>query len=186
MVDSSPVAERMNGRVIATTPEARVEDAARLLRDNHISGLPVVTPDGKVVGVLTETDLVRDLHAAAGVDSPRGLLDLVLESAAPRGPSLLELCRRRLKRARVHELMSQPPVTVEASATVQEAAQLMRVSGTNRLPVVDAKGHLVGIVTRSDLVAALTGARARTRGSLHPAPVHVSPERGHRDPYADV
>ncbi len=186
MDERTPVAEIMTAEVVTTVPDARVEDAARLLREHHISGIPVVGRDGHVLGVLTETDLVRDLHLAAGIDSPRGLLDLLLESAPAKGESLLDVCRNRLRRARVRELMTQPAVTVEKTATVQEAARLLRVSGTNRLPVVDANDRLVGIVTRSDLVAALSGVPVRARGALHPSPGRTGSVRAERDPYADV
>lgn len=184
MNETTPVSEIMTSDVITTTPDARVEEAARLLREHHISGVPVVGSDGRVVGMLTERDLVRDLHAATGVDSPRGLLDLVLESAPPKGESLLEVCRNRLRRARVRELMTTPAVTVGGTTGVQEAARLLRVSGTNRLPVTDREEHLVGIVTRGDLVAAISGIPVRARGALRPARPPSSRDRP--DPYADA
>ncbi len=186
MDERTPVSKVMTSDVIATTPDARVEEAARLLREHHISGVPVLGGNGRVVGVLTESDLVRDLHAAAGVDSPRGLLDLVLESAPARGESLLEICRNRLRRARVRELMSQPAVTVERTASVQEAARLLRVSGANRLPVVDRDERLVGIVTRGDLVAAISGGTPHARGALHPSSARAAPDRVPSDPYSDA
>ena len=186
MDESSPVRSIMVRSVVSTTPDALVDAAARQLRLHHISGVPVVGPDGKVVGVLTESDLVRDLHAAAGVDSPRGLLDLVLESAPAKGASLLEVCRNRLRHARVRDLMSVPAVTVLRTATVQDAAHRMRASGTNRLPVVDEQGRLVGIVTRNDLVSALSGVKVRARGGLRPSPAGQKRSKPSSDPYADA
>lgn len=185
MDDTTPVERIMTRAVVSTTPQARVEEAARLLRDRHISGLPVVGDDGQVLGVLTENDLVRDLHAAAGVDSPRGLLDLVLESSARKGTSLLEVCRNRLRKARVAELMTRPAVSIERSATLREAARRLRTTGTNRLPVVDESGRLVGIVTRSDVVAAISGGSRRARGALRPSPPR-RPPRGAGDVYGDA
>jgi CBS domain-containing protein len=186
MDETTAVEKVMTRSVVATRPDARVAEAARLLREHHISGLPVVDGDGRVVGVLTETDLVRDLHAATGVDSPRGLLDLVLESTPRRGESLLTLCRNRLRKARVEELMTTPPVTVDRSATLRDTARRLRLSGTNRVPVVDAQGRLVGIVTRSDLLTAIEGARRKSRGMLHPPPSEMGASRRQSDPYSDA
>lgn len=186
MDEGTPLSQIMTTDVLTTTPDARAEEVARLLREHHISGVPVVDAEGRVVGVLTQTDLVQDLHAAHGVNSARGLLDLLLDSASLEGESLLEMCRNRLRRARVRELMSAPPVTVSRTATVRDAARLLRTKGTNRLPVVEADGRLVGIVTRNDLLAAISGGPVRARGALRPAPARVSPARTAVDPYADA
>lgn len=165
------VAEVMTGTVVTTTPNARLDEAARLLREHHISGLPVVAPPHRVVGLLSEHDIVRSLHRATGVDSARGLLDLVLESAPPKGESILEVCRRQLHHARVSDAMSPRVVTVDRDASLVEAARLMRVHGVKRLPVVDATGRLVGIISRADIVQAVSGEVRARRGALHPAPV---------------
>lgn len=186
MDESISVAQIMSSEVLTTSPDARAEEVARLLREHHISGVPVVDSEAHVVGVLTQTDLVRDLHAAQGVNSPRGLLDLLLDSAPSGGESLLEMCRHRLHRARVRDLMSSPAVTVPRTASVEEAARRMRTHGRNRLPVVDARDRLVGIVTRQDLVAALSATPLRSRGAMHPSPSRVSPARTIADPYADA
>lgn len=186
MDDGTPVSQIMRADVLTTTPDARAEEAARLLREHHVSGLPVVDEEGRVVGVLTQTDLVRDLHAAQGVNSARGLLDLLLDSAPNVGESLLEMCRHRLRRARVRDLMSAPAVTVPRTASVKEAARRMRTHGRNRLPVVDARERLVGIVTRRDLLAALSATPVRARGALRPSPPRAPPARSTADPYADA
>jgi len=165
------VAEVMTRIVVTTTPDARLDEAARSLREHHISGLPVVAPPHHVVGLLSERDIVRALHRATGVDSPRGLLDLLLESAPPKGESVLEVARRQLHNARVSDAMSHRVVTVDRDAPLVDAARLMRVHGVKRLPVVDADGRLVGIVSRADIVQAVSGEARAHRGALHPAPV---------------
>jgi CBS domain-containing protein len=177
------VAEVMTRIVVTTTPGARLEEAARLLREHHISGLPVVAPPHRVVGMLSERDIVRALHRATGVDSPRGLLDLLLGSAPTRGEELLEVCRRQLRHARVEDAMSRRVVTVDRDAPLVEAARQMRVHGVKRLPVVDPFGTLVGIVSRADIVQAVSGEVRVHRGGLHPAPVGVAVAAG---PFEDV
>ncbi len=174
----------MSADVLTVAPDARLGEAARLLRERHISGLPVVDPTDHVVGVLSERDIVRGLDRATGVDSPRGLLDLLLESAPPKGESLLEVCRSHLKNARVRDVMTPRVVTVDRDAPLVEAARKMRLHGVKRLPVVDAQGRLVGIVTRADIVQAVSGEVRARRGALHPAPeVRSAVPAG---PYEDV
>jgi CBS-domain-containing membrane protein len=178
------VADVMTRTVVTTTPNARLEEAARLLREHHVSGLPVVTPPHRVVGLLSERDIVRSLDRATGVDSPRGLLDLLLDSAPAKGESVLEVCRRQLRNARVADAMSPHVVTVDRDAPLLEAAQLLRVHGVKRLPVVDARGALVGIVSRADVVQAVSGEVRAPRGALHPGPAGAAAVRA--GPFEDV
>jgi CBS domain-containing protein len=164
------VGDVMTGTVVTTGPDARLDEAARLLREHHVSGLPVVAPPRHVVGMLSERDIVRSLDRATGVRSARGLLDLLLESAPPKGESTLEVCRRQLKNARVSDVMTPRVVTVDRDAPLEEAARKMRQHGVKRLPVVDPRGELVGIVSRADIVQAVSGEVRARRGALHPAP----------------
>jgi CBS domain-containing protein len=170
-VDSrTRVADVMTTTVVTVTPEARLDEAARLLRVHHISGLPVVDPTHHVVGMLSEQDIVRQLDRATGVDSARGLLDLLLGSAPSKGESILEVCRRQMRNTRVGDAMKSPVVTVERDAPLEEAARRLRDHRVKRLPVVDAAGNLAGIVSRADIVAAVSGKPRSRRGGLRPAP----------------
>ncbi len=171
MGPSYRVGDVMTRLVVTTTPDARLEEAARLLREHHVSGLPVVAPPHRVVGLLSERDIVQALHRATGVDSPRGLLDLLLGSAPAKGEALLEVCRRQLHHARVGDAMSRRVVTVDRDAPLIEAARQMRLHGIKRLPVVDPEGQLIGIVSRADIVQAVSGEVRAPRGGLHPAPL---------------
>ncbi|WP_225101712.1 CBS domain-containing protein [Streptomyces sp. CoH27] len=121
------------------------KEVVRLLRQHRISGLPVIDEDDKIIGVISETDLMRRQarppepggHLAAWV---RGLSRDARQSAA----------RSRARTA--GGLMSAPAVTVPAEAALSEAARLMTRHGIERLPVVDEEDRLVGIVTRRDLL----------------------------------
>lgn len=121
------------------------KDVVRLLREHRISGLPVIDEDDKVIGVISETDLIQ--RQACPPES-RGLL----------GTWALRLrrgARRRTARSRARTaggVMSAPAVTVPAEAALREAARLMTRHGIERLPVVDEEDRLVGIVTRRDLL----------------------------------
>jgi CBS domain-containing protein len=134
------VADVMTKDVVAVSPETPLKEVARTLSERRISGLPVVDGDGRVVGVLAESDIVRQEQ---GTERDRGLLARVIE-----GPPL------RLEARTAGEAMNAPAVTVEPGDEVAEAARLMTEGGINRLPVVDGTGALAGIVTRADLVRA--------------------------------
>ncbi|MEM0129407.1 MAG: CBS domain-containing protein [Thermoplasmata archaeon] len=184
MAPAATVADVMTRLVVTTRPDERLDAAARLLREFHVSGLPVVDARQRVVGVLSEKDLVSVLSRSVGIDQPRGLLDLLLESAPRRGESLLSVSRHRLHNARVVDAMSRPAITIGADASIPQAARLMRARGVNRLPVVDRQGQVVGILTRADVLEALEHRPRRSRGRLHP-PANRR-KRPEEDPFADV
>lgn len=114
----------------ADTPYRRLVE---LLWTFGISGLPVADTDGRVVGIVSESDLTKHQERPVGVRRPKG--DVSLESALV-----------------AKDLMSAPAVTISADATLSEAARLMRERNLKRLPVVDGNGDLVGIVSRADLL----------------------------------
>ncbi|MEU3341808.1 CBS domain-containing protein [Streptomyces sp. NPDC006668] len=133
----------MVGDVVAVHPETPFKEVARLLGRHRISGLPVTDEEDRVLGVISETDLV--LHQSRPEPgSPGGWLGRVRDGMRHGGAK---------SRARTAgELMSKPAVTVHADATATEAARVMMRHGVERLPVVDEEDRLVGIVTRHDLL----------------------------------
>jgi CBS domain-containing protein len=184
--DAKPVSSIMTRSVITTRPEATLREAAELMRELHLSGLPVVDSDGDLVGLLSERDLVRGVHEATGVASPRGLLDLLLDSTPRKGPSLLEASRRRLETGHVRDVMTTKLITIGPATTVREAALLMARDAIHRLPVVDDEGGLIGIVSRQDVVNSVAGeAPAAARGAMSPKP-RPGARGGVADPYADI
>ena len=105
--------------------------------DNHISGLPVVEDGSVVVGIITEADfLIRDPGPR-----PRLLRMLIDDTIPVAGES-------------VGDAMTSHPAVVMADTTVAAAGRTMANKNVKRLPVVDADGHLVGIISRSDIVRA--------------------------------
>jgi len=136
------VRDVMTKNVITVEPGASLKDAARLLVEHGISGLPVVA-DGVVLGVISEADL---LFKERGPAEHRGLLGRVLDGYGMDGELKLE--------ARdVGDAMTIPPLTIGPHRALRAAAALMLGEHVNRLPVV-LNGKLVGIVTRADLVRA--------------------------------
>lgn|SRR5262245_3358643 len=138
------VQELMTANVVTVRPDMHLKDAAALLAEHRISGLPVVDEDGWVLGVLSEVDI---LFKEAGADERHGFLERLL--ALP--PSRLDL---KLAATTVAEAMTAPALTIGPRRPVTDAATKMIREGIGRLPVVDDEGRLVGIVTRADLVRA--------------------------------
>ncbi|MFD8236661.1 CBS domain-containing protein [Streptomyces sp. NPDC059696] len=122
------------------------KEVARRLAEHGISGLPVVDDDEKVLGVVSETDLmVRQAEGLGPSESRRWFRRL------RRRPGARAL-RTRARARTAGQLMSRPPITVHGDATVVEAARVMAHHRVERLPVVDDEERLVGIVTRRDLL----------------------------------
>ena len=141
------VRDVMTKDVITLEPRTSLKDAARLLVEHGISGLPVVV-EGVVVGVLSEGDLLFKERGPG--DRRIGVLGRLLDNYGMDGELKLE--------ARdVGDAMTIPPVTIGPYRAVRAAAALMLDKQVNRLPVVDG-GKLVGILTRADLVRAFARA----------------------------
>ena len=147
------VADVMQRDVVTVGPDTDVEAVLRLMREHELPGLPVVDDGGRLVGIVTESDLVlseddRDLHLPHHLD----LLGAVV---------WLEPFRHfeeRLRKAfagQVSDMMTPDPVTIEPGADVREAARVIAESGHNRLPVVE-HGRFVGLLTRLDVLEALS------------------------------
>lgn len=141
------VAELMTKDVVAVEPEATLKDVATLLVEHRISGVPVVAETRKVLGVVSEADIV--VHEQGTTRGSR-LLDWLL------GGGLFEPDKLTARTA--GEALSTPAITVGSEQKVFQAARLMTEHAVKRLPVVDDQGTLVGIVTRADLVKAFARA----------------------------
>jgi CBS domain-containing protein len=129
-----------------------VETVLRVLRDHELPGVAVVNEGGRCVGIITEADLVltdedEDFHLPHYFQLFGGIV--FLESV-----SHFEDRVRKAFAATAEDMMTADPVTIEADATVREAAKLIARKKHNRLPVVE-HGRLVGVVTRVDVLDAL-------------------------------
>jgi CBS domain-containing protein len=138
------VKDLMVKEVVTVAPETSLKDVATILAERGISGLPVVD-GGKVVGVVSEADILMKAQAP---EPTRGALGRLLH---PQSQEEVE----KLGARTAGEAMSSPAVTIDAVASIAEAASLMVQRGINRLPVVE-NGRLAGILTRADVVRAFT------------------------------
>ncbi|MGW2618985.1 CBS domain-containing protein [Streptomyces sp. NPDC001500] len=153
------VGEVMTREVVEARQETSFKDVVRLLDRHRISGLPVVDDDDKVVGVISQTDLIR--HQAARPPRARGRrLRLPPGPAARRAGAATGVVTAR-------ELMSTPAVTVHPEQRVADAARVMERHGVERLPVVDEEDRLIGIATRRDLLRVFLRTDEEIRREIH-------------------
>ncbi|MER6422846.1 CBS domain-containing protein [Streptomyces sp. NPDC001137] len=136
----------MTTDVVRATYGTPFKEVARLLGEHRISGLPVVDEDEKVIGVISETDLMVRQAQTPDPFEPRKHHWPAFANRASRQ-------RATKVRARTAgQLMTEPPLTVHADNTIVEAARTMAQHHIERLPVLDEEHRLVGIVTRRDLL----------------------------------
>ncbi|HEU5470882.1 MAG TPA: CBS domain-containing protein [Actinophytocola sp.] len=124
----------MTSPVVTIRPEATIQAAAALLTDRGFTALPVVDEDDRLVGIVTEADLVRDRI----LPDPR---DHLRRERVPRAPS----------RSTVGEVMTSPAVAMSPGTDVAQLAAALLEARQRSMPIVDGS-RLVGIVTRRDLV----------------------------------
>jgi CBS domain-containing protein len=150
------VREVMTTEVVTTTPDVLLKNAALELATHRISGMPVLNGAGSVVGVLSEADIL----AKEGAEHERGgFLDWFLD---PTDPWL----EARFNAVTVEDAMSSPAKTILPSRPLVEAATVMLEERINRLPVVDADGKLLGLVSRGDLVRAFARSDAEIQREI--------------------
>jgi CBS domain-containing protein len=137
---SRTVGDVMTRDVVTAHEGAAFKEVARALERNHVNGVPVIDSDRRVVGIITASDL---LARVTGGTRP-----------IPRGHRLAAGSESRRKRhaTTAKDLMTAPAITATTRTTIAEAARLTARSRVRSLPVVDAQGVLVGIVTRGDLI----------------------------------
>jgi acetoin utilization protein AcuB len=129
------VRDRMSAPAVTIAPDTPFQEALKLMQDRHFQRLPVVNRDGKLIGIVSESDL---LHASP---SPATTL------------SVFEL-NYLLSKLKVEELMSTKPITVSPDAVIEEAARLMVEHRIGGLPVVDSNLRVLGLITETDIFKA--------------------------------
>jgi CBS domain-containing protein len=147
------VREIMETGVPPVYPDDPIEHVVRLLRDHELPGVPVINEGGRCVGIITEADLIlvgetEDLHLPHYIELFGGIV--FLEST--------KKFEERLRKAigsTAADVMTEDPITIEPDASVAEAARTIARAKHNRLPVVE-HGRLIGVVTRVDVLDALT------------------------------
>ena len=128
---------------VCVTRDSSYKELVARLSALGVSGFPVVDDDGKVIGVVSEADMLAKEAVEGGWHGLRGRIAALIHRAE----------RRKAGAAAAGELMTSPAVTVAADDTVEHAAARMYTRRLKRLPVVDAAGRLVGVISQSDVLA---------------------------------
>ena len=136
--------------LITVTPATPVIEAARILLEKRINGLPVVDEAGRLVGIICQSDLVAQ-QKRFPIPSVFNLLDGLIPISSPKG---LDKEMQKIAASRVAEAMSPNPETVNPEASLEEIATLMVSKGFHTLPVVE-RGKLVGIIGKEDVLRTL-------------------------------
>lgn len=146
------VADVMSPDPILVGPQMPIKEAIKMLAEQRISGLPVVEDTGKLVGVISETDL---LWQETGVEPPVYIMFLdsviYLENPARYDQELHKALGQT-----VGEVMSkEPPVTIKPDEPLRKAAKVMQEKSIRRLAVTNEAGKVIGILTPGDIVRAM-------------------------------
>ena len=144
------VQDVMTREVITIQAEDRIPQIAKLLTENHIAGAPVVDAGGKLLGVVTEGDL---LHKETNPRMPEyvGILGAIIYY---RGIKRYNDDFRKLLAVTAREVMTAKVITIGPEATLEEAAEKMLAHSVKRLPVMEGD-RMLGIISRSDIVKTL-------------------------------
>lgn len=148
-----PTKAIMTSPAVSITARASLRQLVRILDRNRFSGLPVVDKDKKVVGVVSEKDLLKYTRSIIGqpLRDPAKLLKQEGESASvtgQRGVDVIEF----VASATVKTLMTTDIIVAKEDTPVLDVVRLMNENKVNRIPVVDDAGRLSGIVTRADIL----------------------------------
>lgn len=138
------VREIMTEKVVTVRGDTEIKEAARLLSENRISGMPVIDDSGKVIGIVTEADIL----ASAGIKREHRFMDTLKHLFGEPVPS-------GRKGEYVKEIMTSPAITTYSDADIRDIAKILDEKRIKRLPVVDKEGRLIGIISRADIIKAI-------------------------------
>jgi CBS domain-containing protein len=140
----------MTTDVITVSPETEILQAAKILLKKHINGLPVLNADGRLVGILCQSDLIAQQKKL-----PTPSLFTLLDGYIPlTSLKHIEKEMQKIAATTVAHAMTSDPVTVTPETTLEEVATLMVNKGYHTLPVVD-RGKLVGLIGKEDILKTL-------------------------------
>ena len=153
----STVENIMTTQVVAVRGSTPFKEMAARLRQERVSAFPVVDDNGTVVGVVSETDLL-----------PKETLDAGWAAGIPEMTSrvLSQRDQQKAESVTAADLMTRPAVTAAPGDTVEHAARQMYTHRVKRLPVTDASGRLVGIISRADVLSVFDRPDGEIRGEI--------------------
>jgi CBS domain-containing protein len=148
----------MTSPVVSVAPDATVLQAVQIMLQRRISGLPVIDKDGRLIGIVTEGDLLRRVETGTQRRRPRWLEFLL-------GPGRLADEYTRTHGRKVNDVMTTDPLSVAEDAALEEIVKLMEKRQIKRVPVLRGD-QVIGIVTRANLLHALAGVSREAPASI--------------------
>ncbi|MCX9084743.1 MAG: CBS domain-containing protein [Candidatus Methanoperedens sp.] len=136
-----PVKDVMTGDVICIKKDADIHEAARILSQNRISGLPVIDEEKHLIGIVTEADILYSTGMKKSHDF-RDILRHILGEPHP----------RINKGSKVEEIMTTQVITTSPDRDIKEVARILDEKRIKRLPVVDENNKVIGIISRANIV----------------------------------
>ncbi len=147
------VRELMTTEVIAFKPSDKVHQVAETFRSNRISGAPVIDDQSKVIGVISEADIMKLTATVPFPDiDPLNPFPIFSLTAYRKKVEKIPAEIETLFEGSVKDVMTKDPVTISPDDSVLDAARLMHKDDFNRIPVVDDEGELVGLIARADII----------------------------------
>lgn len=147
------VKELMTKEVIAFKPDDTIQHVAETLRTHRISGAPVIDDQRRVVGVISEADIIKLTATVPFPDiDPLNPFPVFALSAYMKEVKRIPEEIDTLFEGYVKDVMSKKPITILPEDAISDAARIMHKNDFNRVPVVDKEGKLVGIITRDDII----------------------------------
>ena len=156
------VEQIMTRNISTVAPEASLAEVVEKLLDKPYTALPVVDRTGRLVGIVSDTDLLE-----------RGGMEVSVSLKKALDPEVARTLVTRLRQSTrtVSEVMTAEPTTIGAQAYLSEAARLMAKRSLKRLPVVDGNNHLVGVVSRLDILKVLAAGYLPQGATSEPPPL---------------
>jgi CBS domain-containing protein len=147
------IEEVMTRDVISASPQTSIHAAAKLMADHRVSGLPVIDADGRLVGIISDGDLILRQKRQETMTWWRSFVT---------APERLAREYQKATGTTVGEVMTRSVVSISPVFEIETAASILHHRGIRRLPVV-RDGRVVGIISRGDLIKALAGAAPSAR-----------------------
>lgn len=144
------VKDIMTRKVITISPKLELKEAAMVFVENNISGAPVVDENNRLVGIITEGDLVRQQKP---VQKPLYLV--FLDSSFPVNYKKIKNELEAVTATTVEQLMTKELYTLPEYSDVSDVATLMLQKKINRIPIINDEEELLGIVTRQDIIRSM-------------------------------
>jgi CBS domain-containing protein len=152
------IEDAMEVNVVKFKSTDKIVDVTQVLRNNKISGAPVVNEENHVIGILSEGDIMRMLEFHSPkinliLPAPLDLIELPVKMKHEMDELAEDM--ERASSVLIGDIMTKKVVTISKDAQIADSAELMDSHHIKRLPVVDENHKLIGIVTRGDIIGAM-------------------------------